>query len=137
MSTSEMNARLQQLANLGPAMARLREIVTQSQDALLTEGDVHPDHELLDLCATALHHLRHVQRALDKRNTDEWLRLEGAPLAAALAHDRQLMDACHEGNYAVQDRENEGPNRRRHIREGYGGASVQDRRGGTRNDACS
>jgi hypothetical protein len=98
MSASAKNERLQQLAALVPAVARLREIVTQSQDALLTEGEVHPDHELLDLCATALHHLRHAQRAWDERNTAEWLRLEGAPLAAALARDGKLMAAWYEGN---------------------------------------
>ena len=42
--------------DLGPTVDRLREIATQSTDALLTEGPVHPDHKLLDLCAEALHH---------------------------------------------------------------------------------
>jgi hypothetical protein len=65
MGASAKKERLQQLAGLGPAIARLKEIVAQSGDALLTEGPVHPDYELLDLCATVLHHLSHAQKALD------------------------------------------------------------------------
>lgn len=50
-----------------PAIARLREIAAQSGYALLTEGPVNPDHELLELCADALHHLGHAQKADDAR----------------------------------------------------------------------
>lgn len=51
------------------AMARLRAIAEASTDSLLTEGPVHPDHRLLDLCATALHHLGHAQKAFSARNS--------------------------------------------------------------------
>jgi hypothetical protein len=37
---------------------RLKAMADESANALLTEGPVHPDHQLLDLCAEALHHRR-------------------------------------------------------------------------------
>jgi hypothetical protein len=37
---------------------RLKAIADQAGHALLTEGPVHPDHQLLDLCAEALHYRR-------------------------------------------------------------------------------
>jgi hypothetical protein len=40
---------------LPAAITRLQEIAALAGDALLTEGPVHPDHELLGLCAEALH----------------------------------------------------------------------------------
>ena len=43
---------------LQPTIARLKEIAAQSGDALLGDGDVHPDHQLLDLCGDALHLLK-------------------------------------------------------------------------------
>lgn len=43
---------------LSPTIERLRAIAAASGDALLSEGPVHPDHELLDVCAEALHHRR-------------------------------------------------------------------------------
>jgi hypothetical protein len=104
MTTSARNERLRQLATLGPAVARLKEIAAQSGDALLTEGDVHPDHVLLDLCADALHYLKHAQRAWEERNTDEWLHLEGEQLDAAVARDRQCLAAWYEGNGVAKPR---------------------------------
>jgi hypothetical protein len=41
-----------------PAIDQLRVIAAQAGDALLTEGPVHPDHELLGVCAECLHHRR-------------------------------------------------------------------------------
>jgi len=52
--------------DLPPAILRLKEIAAQSSDAMLTEGPVHPDHVLLDLCGDALHLVRAAQ-ALDER----------------------------------------------------------------------
>jgi hypothetical protein len=37
---------------------RLKAIAAQAADAMLTEGPVHPDHALLDVCAESLHHRR-------------------------------------------------------------------------------
>jgi hypothetical protein len=51
------------LPPLQPAIDRFREIAAQSDYARLTEGPVHPDHHLLDLCAEALHHLAHAEKA--------------------------------------------------------------------------
>lgn len=45
-------------ADLGPAIDRLETIADQSTHALLTEGPVHPDYELLGLCTEAIHHRR-------------------------------------------------------------------------------
>jgi len=61
------------------AVERLREIVAASQDALLTEGPVHPDHELLGLCAEALH----------------WRRHGGATHEARMAEQHRLLDRDH------------------------------------------
>ena len=44
--------------DVGPTIDRLRAIADQSTNALLTEGPVQPDHQLLDLCAEALHYRR-------------------------------------------------------------------------------
>jgi hypothetical protein len=96
MSASAKNERLQQLAGLGPAIARIKETVAQSGDGLLTEGPVHPDYELLDLCATALHHLRHAQKARDDR--PNWYSCpEGPEREAAWARDKQLFAEFLEG----------------------------------------
>jgi hypothetical protein len=46
---------------LASAIAVLREIAALSQDHLVTEGPVHPDHRLLALCAEALHISRQAQ----------------------------------------------------------------------------
>jgi hypothetical protein len=45
-------------AEMSSTIDRLKAIADQAGDALLTEGPVHPDHQLLDLCAEALHHRR-------------------------------------------------------------------------------
>jgi hypothetical protein len=45
-------------AELQPTIARLKEIAAQSGNALLGDGDVHPDHQLLDLCGDALYLLK-------------------------------------------------------------------------------
>src|SRR3982074_2831457 len=58
-------------------IARFREIVAQTNDALLlAEGSAHPDAALLDLCAEALHLLSHAERAKAAGRalfgSDEW-----------------------------------------------------------------
>ena len=58
--------------NATASIARLRQICAEASDALLTEGYVQPDHELLDLCAMALHHLTHAQQALEARRRVDW-----------------------------------------------------------------
>jgi hypothetical protein len=52
------------------AIARLREIAITSADNALTEGPVNPDRNLLDLCADALHHLAHGEKAYRARDLD-------------------------------------------------------------------
>jgi hypothetical protein len=90
MSASAKREQSRQLASLGPAVARLKAIAEQSADALLTEGPVHLDHNLLDLCANALHHLAHAQKAYDAR--PEWVHLPKAEQQAALATSDWLYD---------------------------------------------
>jgi hypothetical protein len=90
MSASEKSERLHQLLGLVPAVARLKQIATQSQDAMLMEGDVNPDHRLLDLCADALHYLSHAEKALGARRHLEWYNLKGEEKEAVIARDRQL-----------------------------------------------
>lgn len=65
-----MNAK--QRPDFGPTIERLKQIAADSGHALLTEGPVHPDHVLLDMCATALHHLGHAQKAHDARGLLTW-----------------------------------------------------------------
>jgi hypothetical protein len=90
MSAAEKSDRLHQLLGLAPAVARLKEIATQSLDALLTEGTVNPDHELLDLCADALHYLGHAEKTRGTRRQLEWINLEGEERKATHARDKQL-----------------------------------------------
>lgn len=69
-------------------IARLKAIADKSTDAALTEGEVSPDHILLDYCADALHLLkrgedvRNQRHALDRQNWTDELR----------AADRALFD---------------------------------------------
>ena len=58
--------------NATASIERLRQVAAEAGDSLLTEGYVQPDHELLDLCAEALHHLTHAQRAWEARRKLEW-----------------------------------------------------------------
>jgi hypothetical protein len=58
--------------NATATIMRFRQIAAEAGDALLTEGDVQPDHELLDMCADALHHLTHARRAMDARDFCNW-----------------------------------------------------------------
>jgi hypothetical protein len=85
-----MNTTKRQLPDMLPAIARFRDIAAQSGDALLTEGAVSPDHKLLDLCATALHHLVAAERARDARDK-WWISLEGQARKDALAEDGRLI----------------------------------------------
>jgi hypothetical protein len=48
---------------LQPTIDRLREIAAVSGDHLATEGPVHPDHRLLDLCAAALDLIQQADQA--------------------------------------------------------------------------
>jgi hypothetical protein len=50
---------------LMPTIQRLKEIAMLSGDHLVTEGSVHPDHALLDLCAAALHLMKQADQAQD------------------------------------------------------------------------
>ena len=47
---------------------RLRTIVAETGDALLTEGPVQPDHKLLELCAEALHYRRRAAELKEARD---------------------------------------------------------------------
>jgi hypothetical protein len=64
---------------------------------LLTEGPVHPDHKLLELCADALHHLGHAQKAYDKRCVAGWGVGTPEQQKAAYARDSQLFKEYEEG----------------------------------------
>ena len=53
------------------AVSRLKAVAASAGDAMLTEGRVHPDHELLGMCGEALHLLRHARDALaEERRID-------------------------------------------------------------------
>jgi hypothetical protein len=56
------------------AISMFRQLAATSATALLTEGEVHPDHNLLELCANALDRLSAVQRA---QEDDERFRQAG------------------------------------------------------------
>jgi hypothetical protein len=78
-------------------IGRLRAIAAQSGDALLTEGSVNPDYQLLDLCSEALHHLRHAQKSNDARNWD-WLHLKDGPEKTAMRENNdRLLEQYYEG----------------------------------------
>lgn len=83
--------------DLDATIGRLRAIVAQAGDALVTEGPVHPDHQLLDLCATALHYLAPAQKSQDARDKKEWMSQHGAAREAAYRADQRLYDAFVEG----------------------------------------
>jgi hypothetical protein len=84
-------------APIGPhlpsTIARLREIAELSGDHLVTEGPVHPDHQLLDLCAAALDLVQQAEdasvqyRQQAPRLFDAWTEADVA--ANRAARDRQ------------------------------------------------
>ena len=78
--------------NATASIERLRQVVAEAGDALLTEGYVQPDHELLDLCAEALHHLTHGERAREARQKLEWYGKPKEEADRILAEDQALYD---------------------------------------------
>jgi hypothetical protein len=90
MHTARDTGRTRAKPDFQPAITLFRQIAAQSGAALLTEGDVHPDHKLLDLCAAALHYLVHAQKALDGRRSLAWYGLQGEEQKAAFAQDQRL-----------------------------------------------
>jgi hypothetical protein len=60
-------------ADLDPTIERLRAIAARAGDALLTEGPVQPDHQLLDLCAEALHLLKQSNAMWKARDAVRWV----------------------------------------------------------------
>jgi hypothetical protein len=80
------------------AITLFRQIAAQTGDALLTEGPVNPDHQLLDLCASALHHLVAAQRAYDARRVGEWSQLEGDAQEARRKLDAELLKEWYDRN---------------------------------------
>jgi hypothetical protein len=87
----------QAAGDLGAAIDRLRAIADQSGHALLTERPVHPDHRLLDLCATALHHLAPAQKSMAARKDNHWVFKQGAERVAGCAEDQRLYQAYIDG----------------------------------------
>lgn len=80
------------LPDFAPAIARFREIADTSTYALLTEGPVHPDHKLLELCADALHYFKQSERALAARQFTNWVvETDPAKREAGLEEDRRLL----------------------------------------------
>ena len=88
--------------NPGATIARFRQIAAEAGDALLTEGAVQPDHELLDMCAEALHHLTHARRAYEARDFGNRPSYETDPAgyAAARKADEALMAEFYAGEKA-------------------------------------
>jgi hypothetical protein len=85
------------IADMQPAIVRLREIAAQSGTALFTEGPVHPDHEQLEICAHALHHLGHAQKAYDARPEYLHLAHQSEQNAAVRARREELYEDFKEG----------------------------------------
>jgi hypothetical protein len=54
--------------SLSPAIDRLKAMAAQAGDALLTEGPVHPDAVLLDLCADIAHARKVAEAASERRH---------------------------------------------------------------------
>lgn len=77
--------------DLNTTIGRLKAIADEANTALLTEGPVHPDRELLDLCAEALH---------DRRLFDD-------ALAIRLKNDQQRHDDCKRRPYGWTDDDRE------------------------------
>ena len=77
--------------NFGAAIERLRSIAMQSGDALLTEGPVHPDHKLLDLCAEAAQ-LREEAAETHRVSHREWKVAWGD--AAQAVQNQKHSDNC-------------------------------------------
>src|ERR1700761_4291337 len=84
--------------NATSTIMRFRQIAAEAGDALLTEGHVQPDHELLEMCAEALHHLTHAQRAMEARDFGNWPPRDTDPVGheAARKKDRALLAEFHE-----------------------------------------
>lgn len=72
------------------SIARLRQVAAEAGDALLNEGYVQPDHELLDLSAEALHHLTDAQRAWEAQQKLEWYG-KPKPEADGIWKERQAL----------------------------------------------
>jgi hypothetical protein len=90
-------------ARFSPAIDQLRAIAAQAGDALLTEGDVQPDHKLLDLCADALHILVHAERAYAAR--PNWVgEKDPVKLKAFLALDKEMLETWSNGTTAAKPR---------------------------------
>ena len=75
---------------LAVAVARMRALAEQAGEALLTEGPVHPDHQLLAGCAEVLPLLVQAERARRARSKSRWYHLEGEALRAAHVEDECL-----------------------------------------------
>lgn len=84
-----------------PAMVRFRQLAAEARDhMLLADGPPHPDADLLDLCAEALHHLGHAQKAFDARRVRYWQTGTEDERRARYAEDERLLAAYHESDRA-------------------------------------
>jgi hypothetical protein len=84
---------------LGSTIDRLRAIAAEAGHAMLTDGPVHADHELLELCGDALHLIRKARRQYESR---EALR---PPLGHNWAEaDRQRHKELYDVAYATERR---------------------------------
>ena len=84
-----------------PAMARFRQLAAEARDhLLLADGPPHPDADLLDLCAEALHHLSHAEKARAARRLNNWPSLEGEARKVAQAEWERLYGVYREGESA-------------------------------------
>jgi hypothetical protein len=98
MQTARDNGRTRAKPDFQPAITLFRQIAAQSGDAMLTEGPVNPDHQLLDLCAEALHHLTAAEQAYAARRIGEWSQLEGDAQKARLKRDAELLKEWYDRN---------------------------------------
>jgi hypothetical protein len=81
-----------------PAITLFRQIAARSGDAMLTEGSVNADYQLLDLCAEALHHLTAAEQAYAARRANEWIHLQGGAREAAKKLNDELLKEWYDRN---------------------------------------
>jgi hypothetical protein len=69
--SAHQSRRLPLGAEFAGTIAQLKALAARSHDAAFTEGEVSPDRHLLDLCADALHLLKHANN-LEKEWRERW-----------------------------------------------------------------
>jgi hypothetical protein len=92
MSATQPKQRVVPLGDaLQPTIDRMKAIAAQSSDALLTEGPVHPDHQLLDACSEAMHLFKQAKAARTERHAASLEQADRRVSAEELRLDKALF----------------------------------------------